>query len=177
MRVSIRKVSITVQLLTYPTLIGQKRGKKGKEDECVHFYYYLLKSTSSYPNCNSEDVSGHGNLSNVFSELNSCWYFFCLKMSSKGSNPQKLIIGIVFRRAAGTQGEIHSSKYKFLPLNGLSMYFFSLPKIKKKKKRTQSAPNIEQLEVNSLSSGSASFPTGKMLSPGSPLTRRHLQAM
>lgn len=37
-------------------------------------------------------------------------FFFLAEMSHKGSNPQELVIGIVFREAAGTQVAI---KYKY----------------------------------------------------------------
>lgn len=44
-------------------------------------------------------------------ELNICRYFFFFaEMSHKGWNPQELVVGIVFREAAGTQITI---KYKY----------------------------------------------------------------
>lgn len=91
-------------------------------------------------------------------------------MSDKGSNSQELVIGIVFRGAAGTQDAIHLSKYRFLQVSELSIYFY--PFLKKIKKELSQHP-----KVNNLSSGNAFFPrVTRALSIAFQPHLRHLQA-
>lgn len=70
------------------------------------------------------------NLSSILLRVIRLQVVFLTETSDKGTNPQELVIGIVFRGAAGTQGAIHSSKYRFLHLNAWFTYFYSFLKEK-----------------------------------------------
>lgn len=98
-----------------PQLQDNKRGRRARRMCVYRCFFFPQDSQTSLLLVNKVVIEkmflDTWTCSAFFSELNACRYFFSLtKMSHKGSNPQELVIGIVFREAAGTQGAIN---YKY----------------------------------------------------------------